>query len=344
MPEGALFNAAVIGCGNIGRTHAGAFARHPRARLVALADVRPEAAAALAGAYGVQASSCYQDAAAMLAREAVDIVAVCTWPGLHAPMVVAAAEAGVKAIICEKPFAPDLAQADEMLAACDKHGVKLIISHQHRFNPYSVEARRLIAAGAIGQPLLLHRQTVRGLLNNGSHMVDLGRYILGDPPWEWLLGQVQRDTDRYERGGRIEDVVVGLIGFAGGVRGLFEVDTPKPHEAEFKVYGSEAVLSFTTKELRLSSQEAPVALNTEGFNVHIAQLDELIAWLEGGPAHRNDAHNNRHTLEILMGIYQSARRRTIVRPPLESGPSPLELMIDSGELPVRIPGRVDLPI
>lgn len=67
-------------------------------------------------------------------------------------------------------------------------------------------------------------------------------------------------------------------------------------------------------------------------------------YLEGAPTHRGDAQNNRQSLEILMAIYESARRRALVQPPLSSSRSPLYEMIDSGDLPVRIPGRIDLAI
>ncbi|HEX6972635.1 MAG TPA: Gfo/Idh/MocA family oxidoreductase [Limnochordia bacterium] len=340
--------AGIIGCGTIARSHAAAYTRHPRTVLSALADVRLEAAEQLAAAHGLDPSHCYTDAAAMLAAEALDIVSVCTWPGLHAAMTVMAAEAGVRAVICEKPLATDLAQVDQMLSACDAAGTRLIVSHQHRFNPYCTEARRLLAAGAIGAPLQLYLQTGRGLLNNGSHYADMARYLLGDPPWEWVLAQVQREADRYERGERIEDLSAAIVGFPGGVRVVLETDLPDVQSGAWQVVGAEGILRVSTRSLRyLNSSQAggwtDVSLPA-GPASHVAQVEELIGLLERGSAHRGDAHGHRHTFELLMGIYESARRRALVRPPLPSGPSPLQEMIDDGTLPVRVPGRIDLAI
>ena len=72
--------------------------------------------------------------------ESLDIVSICTWPPLHCEMVVAAAESGVKAILCEKPMALNLKEADQMLDSCEKSGTKLVVGHQHRFDPQVSQA------------------------------------------------------------------------------------------------------------------------------------------------------------------------------------------------------------
>src|SRR5262249_52211397 len=141
---------------------------------------------------------------------------------------VAAAEAGARGILCEKPMARSLAEADTMLAACDAYGAKLAIGHHHRFVSHNTAARRLIAEGAIRQPTPPPPASGGGLLNNGTHMIDRMRYLLGDPEAIWVIGQVERRTDRWERAQPIEDCCVGLVAFAGGARGLIESDLPEP--------------------------------------------------------------------------------------------------------------------
>ena len=81
----------------------------------------------------------------MLQREELDIVSVCTHAPLHAPVTLAAAEAGVKAVFCEKAIATSLAEADAMVAACDERNVKLVINHTRRWDPYYETALALIA-------------------------------------------------------------------------------------------------------------------------------------------------------------------------------------------------------
>src|SRR5256886_11854461 len=117
--------------------------------MVALADINLDNACAFrAGHAGERIYADYQE---MLAREQLDIVSICTWPHHHAPMVIATAEAGVKAIHCEKPMAPSYAEALRMVDICQAHGTQLTINHQRRFAaPYRV-ARDILRSGTIGQ-------------------------------------------------------------------------------------------------------------------------------------------------------------------------------------------------
>lgn len=334
------YRVGIIGCGGIAVHHARAYARHPQVEIVAVSDINPEATQKIAAEFNVAAQ--YSDYKELLAKENLDIVSICTWPGLHAEMVEAAAPFKPKAILCEKPMARDLEEADRMIAAADAHGVKLVIAHQHRFNPYWNEAKRIIESGAIGTPQMVHQQTLRGLMNNGTHYLDGMRYILGDPDVEWILGQVKRSTDRYERGGRIEDMCVAWLSFTGGTRALLEVDLPNPRP-EMRVYGSEGMLEFTMQKLRRFSADGGWEDITLGApDSHYEQVAELVEWIEGKTVHRGNAQSVRKVMEILMGIYESARTRSPVEPPVPSGPSPLELMIDSGDLVVTVPGRVDI--
>ena len=153
----------------------------------------------------------------MMTREDLDIISICTWPSSHAEITIEAVKLGVKGILCEKPMCLSLAKADAMIRACEENGVKLAIGHQHRFDPQNVLARELVKDEVIGKPYLVVCRTRDGLLNNGTHYIDLMRYWLGDPKTEWVIGQVERKTDRFEnrfeRGSPIEDLCMGFICF-----------------------------------------------------------------------------------------------------------------------------------
>ena len=127
----ARFRVGIIGCGRpwksegasgfgMSNYHAQGYTGSPDAAIVALADLDLDHARAFQAAHGGE--RIYDDYAAMLAEEDLDIVSIATWPHLHAPMVVAAAEAGVKAIHCEKPVAPSYAEALRMVSACEERG------------------------------------------------------------------------------------------------------------------------------------------------------------------------------------------------------------------------------
>lgn len=124
--------AGIVGCGGISRSHATAYANLKDVELVALCDIQPAALNARADEYAV--SNRYTDFQEMFEKETLDVVSVCTHAPLHAPVAIAAAEAGIN-VLSEKPLSTDLETADQMIAACKAAGVRLAVSHQYRFTP-----------------------------------------------------------------------------------------------------------------------------------------------------------------------------------------------------------------
>ncbi|MBB16270.1 hypothetical protein CMK22_13435, partial [Candidatus Poribacteria bacterium] len=214
------YRVGIIGCGGMGRSHANAWKDHPRTTVVTCSDLFPEAAESFAESQELE--SHYGDFNQMLEKENLDIVSITTWQSVRLEPTVAAAKAGVAGIITEKPMSGSLGAADDMMAACDESGTKLVVGHQRRFGPQNSEARRLIQEGAIGQPQTMLRRDGLGLLNRGTHEIDEMRYILGDPEPLWLIGQVSRKTDKWERRVRCEDLCFGEVCFEGGIRGIYE--------------------------------------------------------------------------------------------------------------------------
>ena len=340
----AKYRVGIIGCGGISQSHATAWGQISSVEMVAAADVIKENLEARADQFKIPAR--YTDPVEMLRKENLDLVSICTTNAAHVTMTVAAAEAGVKGILCEKPMAPDLKQADAMIAACDKSGAKLAIAHQRRFMPDWVLARKMITEGAIGVPVLFQWRTAGGLLNNGSHAVDTMRFFLGDARVLWVLGQIGRKTDRYERGLRIEDLTSFTFCFENGTRGVVEVDLPLPElNGDNPLFiGTEGMISIGKQGFRIldSKEQGWRKVPFEPANAHVGQANELLAWIESGPEHRNSGRRSRKTIEVLMAVYESARRREPVMLPIESGPCPLEAMIDDGTLPVVVPGKNEI--
>lgn len=336
---GRTYRVAIIGCGGISRRHARGFRDQPGCELVAGADVKTENAAKLAAEFEIPRT--YTDHRALLEKERPDLVAICTWPGTHAEIVIAAAAAGAVGVLCEKPACLSLEEADAMIAACLRAETCLAIAHHHRFGRANTTARRLIAAGAIGVPTLLRGGTDGGLLNNGTHFIDTCRYLLGDPAARWVMGQVERRTDRYERGHPIEDRCLGLVGLEGGARLLVESDMPPDWPGGCFVYGTEGTLRLEESGLSLQNAEGS-GWRSVPLDEETNQHQELIAWVEGGPESRQSARLARPTTEIMMALYESARSRALVTLPLPSTRSPLHLMLEEGALPVQVPGRYDI--
>jgi predicted dehydrogenase len=185
------YRVAVIGRtgkGNYGHALDTVWLKSDRAELVAVADENDAGRAAAAKRLNVKAA--YADYREMFAREKPQIVSVAPrWPDCHRDMVLACAEHGAS-IFLEKPVSPTLAEADEMVAACEKHHVKCAVAHQTRYSPRVKVVKDLITAGRIGDVLELRghgKEDARGggedLMVLGTHAFDLMRFLVGDARW-----------------------------------------------------------------------------------------------------------------------------------------------------------------
>jgi predicted dehydrogenase len=143
-----MLQIGLLGAGFIGSTHAAAYAGLDGARLAAVADVNQAAADALAAQFGARA--CYT-VDEILNDPAIDAVSICLPTFLHAATAVATAEHG-KHILCEKPLALSLEDADRMAAAVERAGVKAMVAQVIRFWPEYVRIRQVLESGQIGRP------------------------------------------------------------------------------------------------------------------------------------------------------------------------------------------------
>lgn len=181
--EGEKFRAALIGYGNVGQHHASALNTIDEVDFLAVADVRKSARGLAKSKFNVATYADYQE---MLAEEKLDVVVICTHPPLHAEMTVAASDACVRGILCEKPIAGVLTDADHMIETCRRNGTTLAIGHQHRLNPATSTMRDLITAGLVGEIRSIHgmdkcsRPAGHSLMETLTHLVDLMRIFGGD--------------------------------------------------------------------------------------------------------------------------------------------------------------------
>ncbi len=184
-------NLALIGAGRIAKVHAGAIAGNGEAKLVAVADALPEAAAALAATYGARAS----DIAAIAADPGVDAVLICTPTDTHADLIETFARAG-KHVFCEKPVDLDIARAEEVVAIAENAGVKLMLGFNRRFDPHFAAVRAAIDEGRIGAvemvtitsrdpgaPDIGYASRSGGIFRDMTiHDLDMARFLLGEEP------------------------------------------------------------------------------------------------------------------------------------------------------------------
>ena len=180
------YRAALIGCGNMSRSHLAALHEIAAIEVVAVCDVDEERLHAVGDAFEV--SNRYTDYHAMFAAEKPDMVSIATQGPQHCAATVAAAAHGAH-VLCEKPMALDLAEADQMVAACRKAGVRLAINHQATVRPSLKRMRAMIENGDIGEVILVRGNNKSGrkagneLMEMGTHVFDRMQFIGGAPRW-----------------------------------------------------------------------------------------------------------------------------------------------------------------
>ncbi|MFT5090364.1 MAG: putative dehydrogenase [Candidatus Latescibacterota bacterium] len=347
------YTAAIIGCGSIGHAHMEGYNLVDEVEVVAVVDPVATARQRYLEEYDIAQQ--YDTVEEMLAKAKPDFVSVCTWHLLHPAPTIAAAQAGVQAVICEKPMAIGMEAADSMVEACAASGTKLVISHQRRFTPGWEKAKELIEQGVIGKPLFVTNKVAEGLTNWGTHSIDGSRFVLGDPKAHWVMGSVERRTDRFERDTAVEDACMGLVQFDNDLQLFIQSDLMREGAAagHFQIRGSEGYMEVTELNVRLMTtssagwQDVEIELDGSskaiGGDSNAAQVRELIDWIEGRiDQHRNAGSTARDTVEIMMALYESARQNSVINLPLQEKSYPLARMVEEGKLPVEIEGRYDI--
>lgn len=331
------FRVGIIGCGRpwksdgatgfgMSHCHALGYAQSPYARIVALADLVPENAEAFQQIHG--GDTIYTDYHEMLAKENLDIVSICTWPHLHAQMVIAAAEAGVKAIHCEKPMAPTWGEARRMAEACATHNVQLTFNHQRRFAPEFRQARDLLRAGAIGGLVRLEG-ACGNLFDWGTHWFDMMLGFNDQNPVEWAMGQVDWRGAMAIFGVPIERFGMAHFACQNGVRGTLVGGRGDEVEngVRVRLSGSKGQIEIGQQrggqhQLRLLNeangwQILPVPGEDTGDDPYPRVMADLVHCLENGATSILSARNALQATELIFGAYESARLGERVSLPLQ---------------------------
>src|ERR1039458_5161759 len=292
-----MLNWLVIGVGDITRKRVlPAILAGARSRLYALLTRDVRKAEAYAGAVA------YTDLGAALRDPAIDAVYVASPVALHAEQTIASLRAG-KHVLCEKPVAMDVAQAEAMAAAAAESGRVCGIAYYRRLYPKLMRAKELIAEGAIGQPVLVEanyhgwlESPERGWLKDpalagggplydvGSHRIDACNFLFGKPLRETgLLSNALHPV-------AVEDSATVLVEYAGGVHGVVDVRwNSRINRDQFRVIGSEGEISldplngpalrFLDGEGRLREEQLPAHAN-----VHYPAVENFVAAvLDGTP-------------------------------------------------------------
>ncbi|MFB0843281.1 Gfo/Idh/MocA family protein [Paenibacillus oleatilyticus] len=320
---------AVVGCGGISSSHFTGIERAPEAELAAVCDVDAGRAEQYGAKYGVKA---YTDYGQLLTDPDVDVVCLCTPSGMHAGQTIQAAEAG-KHVVCEKPMAIRLSDAERMIEACDVIGVKLATIFPRRMSPASQFVKKLLDDGKLGRLSLcsgyvkFYRDQAyydsagwRGtwamdgggaMMNQGIHTIDLLQWLAG--PVDSLHGyarNVLRDIE-------VEDTAVASLQFKSGALGSIEATTTAYNQPDHRIvlHGDKGTIVLTGDEI--------TTLDVIGERVDIPQFEPFAVIPDGHAAQIRDMAlavlhdrepvvtglDGKHSLEIILSTYESYRSR-----------------------------------
>ena len=252
---------AVIGCGSIAKyRHLPEYELNPNVDIVAVCDILEERAEATAAKYDAKA---YTDYVELLKTEKLDAVSVCLPNYLHAPVSIAALNAG-NHVLCEKPMATSRVEAEQMIEAANKNNKKLMIGHNQRFVSSHQKAKQLIEKGEVGKIYSFRtafghggpegwsvdgdrswffnkEQAFIGAMGDlGVHKADLLRYILGEEFVEvgaFVETSAKENTD-------VDDNAVLILKTASGIIGTLAASwayTAKEDNSTI-IYGENAIL------------------------------------------------------------------------------------------------------
>jgi predicted dehydrogenase len=265
----------VIGTGIVGGAwHAHVYANQPHSKLVAVCDLNEARATEIAQKYGV--SAVYSDYRQLLENPAVQAVSIATPDFAHREIAVAAAEAG-KHILVEKPLATTVADAEAIVKAAHKAGVKLMVDFHNRVSPPFIQAKQAVAGGELGKPTYIYARLSNttfvatqmlpwaskssALWFLASHTTDMAHWLLEDEPKR--VYAVSRSGILQELGVDAPDLHVAILEFKQGAvvtleNAWFLPETePMVFNFKFEVLGSKGSLYVNTSDHRTVQQYGP---------------------------------------------------------------------------------------
>ena len=330
---------ALIGAGGIGEHHAARYSKVNGAELAAVVDVDGERAKTVAEKYGVpRVYTSIDDAIAAGGLDAVDIC-LPTW--LHKEATVKAARAGLH-VLCEKPMAVSLADADEMIAATKAAGVTLMIAQCRRWDNYWGAVDKALKSGVIGRPVVWRdingipgpkppwfyaRDKGLGPLVDGAiHNYDFARVMFGEPEWVFASTHTFKDVTAPDTG-------IAIVRFQSGDELQLSWSWGLPEGASasraIDIMGPGGVLYFGNPpaDRKLEVPAPPeghgqIVAVTKGGEVvpfpypkndmYVDEIQHFVDCVKSGATPNPSGEENRRSLAIAMAVIESGDKGTII--------------------------------
>lgn len=321
------YRTALIGCGKIGSefaddplmsgdvfTHAEAYVKCPETELVAVCDSDPHKLEQCGDRWNV--SQRYQSLSEMLENERLDIVSVCTPDATHYEILrtLLTNPLPLKAILCEKPFVSSNAEAEEVLRLAEQREVELAVVFMRRYAENIRNLKAFLNQGNLGSVQAINGWYTKGTLHNGSHWLDLVRFLFGGIEWVEATNELGEDGPDPTL-----DLLLGLSG--GGVASLracraehftvFEMDIMTTRgRVQLLDSGYSIAVSEVQPSPRYSGyselKSIPVTFG-ERRNVMLHAVEDLVSSLKTGNTSASNGLSALRTLKVCLAAQQAAQ-------------------------------------
>lgn len=313
----------IIGAGAIAQTHAQVFELTHEAKLVGVADIRLDAARAMAESAQCKSYDAYQKLAEDQAK--LDAVIICTPPTTHPEIATYFINRGVH-VLCEKPLSIDLESAEKMYEAANKQGVILTMASKFRYVSDVIKAKSIVQSGLLGDVVLFENAftsrvdmgnrwnsnpEISGggvLIDNGTHSVDIMRYFLGP------LAEIQVVEGKRIQRLPVEDTVRIFTKSAQDVVGNIDLSWSIDKELDYfiRIYGSKGTLSVGWQESKYRQADRhDWVLFGEGYSKVQAfkgQLENFARAIRGQAQLLITAEDAIASVEAINAAYESLRQ------------------------------------
>jgi predicted dehydrogenase len=326
-----VYRAALIGCGNIGSdfdgypgvtptySHAGAYTACEQTELVAVCDIDSVKVRGCAEKWNTKG---YLDVQLMLDDARPNIVSICSPDPTHYDMLRTVLDFhSVRAVLSEKPLTLDVAQAHEIVEQARRRDVRLAVNYTRRYSRRYLELREFVSLGKIGKIHTVSGYYTKGIIHNGTHWIDLARFVLGD-----IVGVLGFGS---QGDGGLDPTLDALFTFSSGAKGyllgcswadeisFFEMDllgdlgrvlitdsgqsisfyelAKSPHYAGYKIF----------RKTREVDGELPYAM--------LNAVKDLVLSLDRGGEPRCSGRDGVAALKIACAVRDSARSGSPIR-------------------------------
>lgn len=308
----------VIGAGQAGGRHVGAFTQLPGVRVVAVVDPDERRGTALADS----ANARYLPETTQRFWDDVDAVGICVPHALLFAEAMTAIGQG-KHLLLEKPMALSLVEIDTIVTAAAEAGVTLMVGFVHRFRAESAEAKRHILRGAIGRPVFAVEHMIQGvgsrpgwvwqqemgggvLLYSGVHALDRLRWLLDSE-----VTAVYAHTETVQRDADVEDTIIAMLTYANGVRASCIVHIaqyPLPASWRSEMYGTDGAITIAP-DATLTVHEAARTLTFQAKrdDRFLGEVHEFVRAIDERRAPAVTGADGRAALATALAIHLSAR-------------------------------------